>query len=63
MWAAPVETAEPLAATIGKALEFVPREMLIPCGNCGMAQIDCEIARAKLAALGAGTSLARTLYG
>jgi 5-methyltetrahydropteroyltriglutamate--homocysteine methyltransferase len=58
-----VETAEQVAATIGRALEFVPRDKLIPCTNCGMAPMDREIARAKLAALGAGASLARTLYG
>ena len=58
-----VETAEQVAATIGKALEFVPRDKLIPCTNCGMAPMDRGVARAKLAALGAGASLARTLYG
>jgi 5-methyltetrahydropteroyltriglutamate--homocysteine methyltransferase len=58
-----IETPEQVAATIGKALEFVPRDKLIPCTNCGMAPMDRSIAQAKLAALGAGASLARTLYG
>jgi len=57
-----VETAEQVAATIGKALEFVPRDKLIPCTNCGMAPMDRDIARAKLCALGAGAKLARELY-
>lgn len=57
-----VETPEQVAATIGKALEYVPRDKLIPCTNCGMAPMDRAIARAKLTALGAGASLARTLY-
>lgn len=57
-----VETPEQVAATIGKALEYVPRDKLIPCTNCGMAPMDRAIARAKLNALGAGASLARTLY-
>lgn len=57
-----IETPEQVAATIGKSLEFVPRDKLIPCTNCGMAPMDRSIARAKLNALGAGASLARTLY-
>lgn len=57
-----VETPEQVAATIGKALEYVPRDKLIPCTNCGMAPMDRAIARAKLTALGAGASLTRTLY-
>ena len=57
-----VETAEQVAATIGKALEFVPRDKLIPCTNCGMAPMDRAVARAKLNALGAGARLARELY-
>ena len=57
-----VETAEQVAATIGKALEFVPKERLIPCTNCGMAPMDRAVARAKLNALGTGARLARELY-
>ena len=58
-----IETPEQVAATIGKALEFVPRDKLIPCTNCGMAPMDRNIASAKLNALGAGARLARSLYG
>ena len=58
-----IETPEQVAATIGKALEFVPRDKLIPCTNCGMAPMDRGIAAAKLNALGAGARLARSLYG
>ena len=58
-----VETPEEIAATIGRALEFVPRDKLIPCTNCGMAPMDRSIATAKLNALGAGAQLARSLYG
>jgi 5-methyltetrahydropteroyltriglutamate--homocysteine methyltransferase len=57
-----VETPEQVAATIGKALEFVAKDKLIPCTNCGMAPMDRGIARAKLNALAAGAELARTLY-
>ena len=58
-----IETPEQVAATIGKALEFVPRDKLIPCTNCGMAPMDRAVAAAKLNALGAGARLARSLYG
>ncbi len=58
-----IETPEQVAATIGKALEFVPRDKLIPCTNCGMAPMDRNIATAKLNSLAAGAQLARSLYG
>ena len=58
-----IETPEQVAATIGKALEFVPRDKLIACTNCGMAPMDRAVAAAKLNALGAGARLARSLYG
>ncbi|MCC6469502.1 MAG: methionine synthase [Alphaproteobacteria bacterium] len=57
-----VETPEEVAATIGRALEFVPKERLYPCTNCGLAPMDREIALGKLEALGAGTRLARQRY-
>ena len=53
-----VETAEEVAQTIGLALQFVPRERLIACTNCGMAPMRRDIAEAKLAALVAGAALA-----
>jgi 5-methyltetrahydropteroyltriglutamate--homocysteine methyltransferase len=58
-----VETPEQVADTIGKALQFVAKERLFPCTNCGMAPMKREIALAKLAALGAGAELARHRYG
>jgi 5-methyltetrahydropteroyltriglutamate--homocysteine methyltransferase len=57
-----VETPEEVAATIGKALKYVPKKHLFPCTNCGMAPMAREIAVAKLRALGAGAALARKRY-
>ena len=57
-----VETPAEVAATIGRALKFVPKKRLFPCTNCGMAPMDREIARAKLRALAAGAALARKRY-
>jgi 5-methyltetrahydropteroyltriglutamate--homocysteine methyltransferase len=54
-----VETPEEVASVIGKALQFVPKQHLFPCTNCGMAPMDRDIALAKLKALAAGTALAR----
>ena len=54
-----VETAEQVAGTIERALEFVPKEKLFPCTNCGMAPMRRDIALAKLRALGDGARLAR----
>jgi 5-methyltetrahydropteroyltriglutamate--homocysteine methyltransferase len=58
-----IETPEQVAETIGLALKHVPKERLFPCTNCGLAPIDREIAKMKLAALGQGAELARTRYG
>ena len=58
-----VETAAEVAATIGRALQYVPRNRLFPCTNCGMAPMDRGIAIAKLKALAAGAALARKKYG
>ncbi|HEY4371859.1 MAG TPA: methionine synthase [Burkholderiales bacterium] len=57
-----VETPEQVAETIGRALQFVPKDRLFPCTNCGMAPMDREVAMKKLAALGAGAALARERY-
>ena len=57
-----VETPEQVAETIGKALQFVPKQRLFPCTNCGMAPMSREIAQAKLKALADGAALARTRY-
>ncbi len=58
-----VETAEEVAATIGAELEYVPKDRLFPCTNCGMAPMDRDLAIAKLRALAAGAALARERYG
>ena len=54
-----VETPEEVAATIERALSFVPAERLFPCTNCGMAPMSRPLAIDKLAALAAGAALAR----
>ena len=55
-----VETAEEVADTIGRALQFVPAKHLIACTNCGLAPMSREVAEAKLKALVAGAALARS---
>jgi len=55
-----IETPEEVAATIARALEFVPQARLCPGTNCGMAPMDGAIAEAKLIALAQGTALARS---
>ncbi len=57
-----IETPEEVADTIGKALQFVPKNRLFPCTNCGLAPMDREVALKKLQALGAGAALARERY-
>jgi 5-methyltetrahydropteroyltriglutamate--homocysteine methyltransferase len=57
-----VETAEDVAAVIEQALQYVPKEKIIACTNCGMAPMNREIAEAKLRALGAGAELARQRF-
>jgi 5-methyltetrahydropteroyltriglutamate--homocysteine methyltransferase len=57
-----VETPEQVADTIGKALQFVPKNRLFPCTNCGLAPMDREVARRKLEALAQGAALARQRY-
>jgi 5-methyltetrahydropteroyltriglutamate--homocysteine methyltransferase len=57
-----VETPQEVAATIGKALKYVPKNRLIACTNCGMAPMRRDIARAKLKALAAGAAIARKRY-
>jgi 5-methyltetrahydropteroyltriglutamate--homocysteine methyltransferase len=58
-----VETPEQVADTIGRALQFVAKEHLIPCTNCGMAPMDRDIAMAKLQALAQGAEIARKRWG
>ncbi len=58
-----VETPEEVADTIGRALQFVPRERLIACTNCGLAPMSRAVAEAKLAALAQGAALASRRLG
>jgi 5-methyltetrahydropteroyltriglutamate--homocysteine methyltransferase len=58
-----VETPEQVADTIGKALQFVAKDRLIACTNCGMAPMDREIALRKLQALAQGAEIARQRFG
>ena len=57
-----VETPEQVADTIGLALQYVPKERLLPCTNCGLAPMDRAIALKKLEALAKGAALARERY-
>ena len=54
-----VETAQEVADTIGRALQFVPAHRLIACTNCGLAPMSREVAEGKLKALAQGAALAR----
>src|SRR5438105_6264897 len=54
-----VETPEDVAATIRRALEYVPADRLYPCTNCGLVPLPRAVARGKLRALGAGARLVR----
>ena len=57
-----VESAEEVADTIGRALQYVPRERLIACTNCGLAPMHRALAERKLEALAQGAALARARY-
>ena len=54
-----IESPDEVAATIRRALAFVPPERLYPCTNCGMVPLTREIARCKLRALAAGAAVVR----
>ena len=58
-----IETPEQIADTIGMALQYVPRERLFPCTNCGLAPMSRDVAEKKLHALALGAALARQRYG
>ena len=58
-----VETPEEVADVIGRALQYVARERLQACTNCGMAPMPREVAVAKLEALAKGAALARERWG
>jgi 5-methyltetrahydropteroyltriglutamate--homocysteine methyltransferase len=53
-----VESPEEVAGTIGRALQYVARERLIACTNCGLAPMPRAVAEAKLVALARGAALA-----
>ncbi len=54
-----VETPDEVAATIDRAMKYVPAERLFPCTNCGRAPLDQGLAYKKLEALSAGAALVR----
>ncbi len=54
-----VESPEEVAATLQKAIQYVPVERILASTNCGMAPMPREIAYAKLRALTAGAELVR----
>ena len=58
-----IETPERVAEVIGEVMQFVPKERIVACTNCGMAPMRRDIAEAKLMALGAGAALARKTLG
>jgi 5-methyltetrahydropteroyltriglutamate--homocysteine methyltransferase len=57
-----IETPEQIADLIGKVMDYVPKERVVACTNCGMAPMRRDIAEAKLKALGAGAAMARKRY-
>jgi 5-methyltetrahydropteroyltriglutamate--homocysteine methyltransferase len=58
-----VETPQEVAATIGEAMRYVPRDRIVACTNCGMAPMRRDVAVAKLDALARGAALARQRFG
>jgi 5-methyltetrahydropteroyltriglutamate--homocysteine methyltransferase len=58
-----IETPEQVAAVIAQASEYVPKDKIIPCTNCGMAPMRREVAAKKLEALAQGAALARQQLG
>ncbi len=57
-----IETPEQVADTIGMALQYVPKNRLLACTNCGQAPMSREVALRKLQALAQGVALARQRY-
>ena len=58
-----IETPEEVAAVIAQATDYVPKERIVACTNCGMAPMRRDIAAKKLAALAQGAALARERFG
>jgi 5-methyltetrahydropteroyltriglutamate--homocysteine methyltransferase len=57
-----IETPERVAQVIGEVMQFVPKQRIVACTNCGMAPMRRAIAEAKLIALGGGAALARAKF-
>ena len=57
-----IETPEQVADTIGVAMQYLPRNRIFPCTNCGLAPMSREVAVKKLEALAKGAALARERY-
>jgi 5-methyltetrahydropteroyltriglutamate--homocysteine methyltransferase len=55
-----VETPEQVAGQLERILEHLPPSRVVASTNCGMVPLPRPVAEAKLAALGAGTALARS---
>ena len=58
-----IESAEEIAGVIGEALEYVAKEKIFACTNCGMAPMRRDVAVKKLEALARGAALARQKFG
>ena len=58
-----IETPEEVAAVIMRATEYVAKEKIVACTNCGMAPMRRDIAAKKLEALAQGAALARKNFG
>ena len=58
-----VETPEQVASIIRAAMQYVPKERIYPCTNCGMAPLPRPVAMAKLKALAEGAALMRAEVG
>jgi 5-methyltetrahydropteroyltriglutamate--homocysteine methyltransferase len=58
-----IETPEEVAAVIAQATDYVAKEKIIPCTNCGMAPMHRDVAAKKLEALAQGAALARQKLG
>ena len=59
---AAIETPEEVAAVIARAADYVPKENIIACTNCGMAPMHRDVAMRKLQALAQGAALARKKF-
>jgi 5-methyltetrahydropteroyltriglutamate--homocysteine methyltransferase len=58
-----VESPEDVAEVAAAAVQYVPKNRIQLCTNCGMAPMRRDIAYAKLAALAKGAELARRRFG